>query len=192
LRRRQPVGHPDVTSRTDGRQLQAIQNISDLEKIWSWFLSGLVAFVCAAGGAAMNTTSPRVLILEHKPDAQRLILHDLINQKHGDKVELITDGQEGWNRLCDPATDAPDLIAVMLDLNLSSMSGLEVLKRIRGHPKLKNLFVVVMTDSTPDEDIKRCIELGVTSFIKKPITISSFTKVLADSFHDSRAAQRRN
>jgi two-component system response regulator len=140
----------------------------------------------------MNTPSPRVLILEDKPDAQRLILHELLNQKHGDKVELITDGQKGWDRLCDPATDAPDLIAVLLDLNLSSLSGLEVLRRIRGNPRLKNLFVVVMTDSTSDEDMKRCIELGVTSFIKKPITITSFTKAIADSFHDSRAAQRRN
>lgn len=136
--------------------------------------------------------SPRVMILEDKPDAERLVLHELINQKHGDSVELITDGQEGWSRLCDPQTDAPDLIAVMLDLNLTSLSGLEVLRRIRAHPRLRNLFVVVMTDNTSDEDMKRCIELGVTSFVKKPITLASFTKAIADSFHDSRAAQRRN
>jgi CheY-like chemotaxis protein len=135
--------------------------------------------------------SPRVLILEDKPDAERLILHDLINQEHGDTVELITDGQLGWNRLCDPATDAPDLIAVLLDLRLTSIDGLEVLRRIRAHPELRNLFVVVMTDNTSDEAMKQCIALGVTSFIKKPLTIGSFTKAIADSFHDSRAAQRR-
>jgi two-component system, response regulator len=133
--------------------------------------------------------SPRVLIIEDKPDAERLLLHDLINQHHGDQVELITDGQEGWNRLCDPGTDAPDLIAVLLDLNLTSLSGLEVLRRIRAHPQLRNLFVVVMTDHTSDEDMKRCIEFGVTSFIKKPITLASFTKAIADCFHHSRAAQ---
>jgi CheY-like chemotaxis protein len=135
--------------------------------------------------------SPRVLILENKPDAERLILHGLINETHGETVELITDGQMGWDRLCDPATDAPDLIAVLLDLELTSLNGLEVLRRIRAHPKLKNLFVVVMTGNTPDEVMKQCRALGVTSFIKKPITIGSFTKAIADGFHDSRAAQRR-
>jgi two-component system response regulator len=136
------------------------------------------------------SNSPRVLIIEDKPDADRMKLHDLINEKHGDKVELITDGQQGWNRLSAPESDAPDLIAVMLDLNLTSISGLEVLRRIRAHARLRNLFVIVMTDNTSDEDIKRCIELGVTSFVKKPITVASFTKAIADSFHDSRVAQR--
>jgi CheY-like chemotaxis protein len=136
-------------------------------------------------------SSPKVLIIEDKPNAERLTLHNLINQNHGDKVELVTDGQEGWNRLCNPETDAPDLIAVMLDLNLTSLSGLEVLKRIRAHPQLRKLFVVVMTDNTSDEDMKRCIELGVTSFVKKPITLGSFTKAIADSFHDSRVMQNR-
>jgi CheY-like chemotaxis protein len=135
--------------------------------------------------------SPRVLIMEDKPDAERHVLHDLIHQNHGDQVELITDGQEGWNRLSNPGTEAPDLIAVMLDLNLTSLSGLEVLRRIRAHPQLQNLFVVVMTDNTSDEDMKRCIELGVTSFVKKPLTLASFTKAIADSFHDSRAARNR-
>ena len=72
----------------------------------------------------------------------------------------------------------------MLDLNLTSLSGLELLRKIRAHQQLRNLFVVVMTDSTSNEDIKRCIELGVTSFLKKPITLATFTKAIADSFHD--------
>ncbi len=133
---------------------------------------------------------PRVLIIEDKPDTERLLLHELINKKHGDRVELITDGLKGWSRLCDPSADAPELIAVLLDLNLTSLSGLEVLRRIRAHPTLRNLFVVVMTDNTSDDDMKQCIALGVTSFVKKPITLGSFTKAIADSFHDSRAAQR--
>jgi CheY-like chemotaxis protein len=140
---------------------------------------------------ATMKTSPRVLILEDKPDKERLTLHGLINQKHGDKVELITGGLEGWNRLCDPKRDPDELIAVMLDLRLQSLSGLEVLRRIRADPQLRNLFVVVMTDETSDDDVKRCIELGVTSFVKKPITLGTFTKVIADCFHDSRAAQRK-
>ena len=136
--------------------------------------------------------SPRVLIIEDKPDAERLILHDLLNKNLADKVELVTDGQEGWNRLSEPKTGSDELIAVMLDLNLTTLSGLEVLRRIRGHPKLRNLFVVVMTDSTSTEDMKRCIELGVTSFVKKPITLATFTKAVADSFHDSRAMRQNS
>ena len=139
----------------------------------------------------MNNT-PRVLIIEDKPDADRLVLHELLNRSHGEKVELITDGQEGWNRLSDPEADAPDYIGVMLDLNLTSLSGLEVLRRIRAHPRLRHLFVVVMTDGTSDEDLARCIDLGVTSFVKKPITLASFTKAIADAFHNSRAERQKS
>jgi two-component system response regulator len=139
----------------------------------------------------MNT-SPRVLIIEDKPDAERLILHELLNTNLGDKVDLVTDGQEGWDRLCNPKPGSEELIAVMLDLNLTTLSGLEVLRRIRAHPRLRNLFVIVMTDATSTKDMKECIELGVTSFVKKPMTLASFTKAIADSFHDSRAARRQS
>ena len=135
-------------------------------------------------------TAPHVLIIEDKPDADRLALHQLLAENHGDKIEMITDGQQGWDRLSRPDTDASELVAVMLDLNLTSLSGLEVLRRIRADPRLRNLFVVVMTDETSDADMKACIALGVTSFVKKPITLASFTKAIADSFHDSRAAQQ--
>jgi CheY-like chemotaxis protein len=77
----------------------------------------------------------------------------------------------------------------MLDLNLTSLSGLELLRKIRAHPRLRNLFVVVMTDNTSDADMKECIALGVTSFVKKPITLAKFTKAIADSFHASRASR---
>lgn len=136
-------------------------------------------------------SSPHVLIIEDKPEAERLLLHELINQKHGDKVELFTDGRKGWDRLCNPQADAPEFIAVMLDLNLTSLTGLEVLQQIRAHPKLRSLFVIVMTDNTSDDDMKRCIELGVTSFVKKPITLASFTKAIADGFHEARSATER-
>jgi len=106
-------------------------------------------------------------------------------------VEMITDGELGWNRLSRPDTDASELVAVMLDLNLTSISGLEVLRRIRADPRLRNLFVVVLTDNTSDADLKACIALGVTSFVKKPLTLANFSKAIADSFHDSRNAGRK-
>ncbi len=136
-------------------------------------------------------TPPRVLIIEGKPDAERLDLHKLLAENHGDKIEMITDGRQGWDRLNQLTPEDPELIAVLLDLNLTSLSGLEVLRRIRAHPQLRNLFVVVMTDNTSDDAMKECIALGVTSFVKKPLTLASFSKAIADSFHDSRRAGRR-
>ena len=135
-------------------------------------------------------TAPHVLIIEDKPDADRLALHQLLAENHGDKIEMITDGQQGWDRLSTTAPEASGLIAVLLDLNLTSLSGLEVLRRIRAHPQLRNLFVVVMTDNTSDDAMKECIALGVTSFVKKPLTLGSFSKAIADSFHDSRQASK--
>jgi CheY-like chemotaxis protein len=63
--------------------------------------------------------------------------------------------------------DSP--VVVLLDLKLPKISGLEVLRRVRGDGRTKLLPVVVLTTSSEEEDVVKAYELGCNSFIRKPV-----------------------
>jgi len=72
----------------------------------------------------------------------------------------------------------PDLI--LLDLNMPRLDGRQVLKRVRAHPDLRQLAVVVLTTSQHEEDIVRSYDLGCNSFITKPVDIGAFIKAIGE------------
>ena len=65
-----------------------------------------------------------------------------------------------------------------LDLNMPRKSGHEALKEIRDDPALKGMPVVVLTTSDADEDVVKTYDLGVNSFIKKPVTYEELVNVI--------------
>ena len=62
----------------------------------------------------------------------------------------------------------PDLI--LLDLYLPKINGAEVIQAIKADPNLRRIPIVMLTSSTAEEDIRRCYELGVSSYLTKPMT----------------------
>jgi len=68
---------------------------------------------------------------------------------------------------------------VLLDLRLPKVNGLEVLRRVRENEQTRRLPVVVMTSSNEDRDVNAAYELGVNSFINKPIEFEAFAEVTA-------------
>ena len=70
----------------------------------------------------------------------------------------------------------PDL--VICDINMPKMDGREVLKIIKSDPKLRFIPVVVLTTSQAEEDIIRSYDLGVNSFVKKPVNFEGFVKAI--------------
>jgi CheY-like chemotaxis protein len=68
---------------------------------------------------------------------------------------------------------------ILLDLNLPKVDGREVLSRIKSHPRLKRIPVIVLTTSTREEDIVRTYDLGVNTFISKPVRFEDFIKVVS-------------
>lgn len=96
---------------------------------------------------------------------------------------VAEDGQEALDYLfCtgqysqrDPA-QAP--VMVLLDINLPRVSGLEVLEQIRHHEQTKRLLVVILTSSKEEHDLAMGYDLGVNSYIRKPVDFHQFAEAI--------------
>ena len=72
--------------------------------------------------------------------------------------------------------DAPGLI--LLDLKLPKVSGHEVLRRLKADDRTKGIPVIVLSSSGEDKDVERCYELGVNSYVVKPVDFGEFTETV--------------
>ena len=77
---------------------------------------------------------------------------------------------------------------MFLDVNLPYMSGVELLRRVREIEGLDDLPVIVMTTSPLPDTLEACKELNVAYVAEKPVTVTQFSKVLADLFHQHQHA----
>lgn len=138
------------------------------------------------GSAKMDVPKTRVLIVEDNPDDLELLMCQLRKTQIDEHVKVFTNGRIAVEYLTDSDSQCEKLIAIFLDLNLPSASGLYLLKTIRSHDRIAHLPVIVMTSSNAPRDLEECQKLGVTSYIQKPITFMTFVKAVANSFHVTR------
>jgi two-component system, response regulator len=99
----------------------------------------------------------------------------------GEHVKMIGDGRQALDFLM--LAEADHLIALFLDLKLPGLSGLLLLEKVRSDDRRKHLPVIVMTSSNSPKDLESCKELGVSSYVQKPVTFTAFSKAVADMFH---------
>lgn len=107
--------------------------------------------------------SARILVVEDEPDIAALIAYQLAQAGH--QVRTSANGRDAIRAV---ETDPPDL--VVLDLMLPEMSGLEVLRTLRGRKEAKDLPVVVLTARREEEDRVRGLELGADDYVSKPFS----------------------
>lgn len=67
---------------------------------------------------------------------------------------------------------------IILDLNMPKINGMDVLEKIRADQRTKRIPVVVFTSSKEDSDVKKCYDLGVNSYIVKPVEFNEFTETV--------------
>jgi CheY-like chemotaxis protein len=94
------------------------------------------------------------------------------------KLYVATDGIEALEQLRSGRFPSQRRL-VLLDLNMPRMSGIEVLREIRGDPALQSLTVIVLTTSNEDRDRVDAYQLNVAGYLLKPVTFHAFADVMA-------------
>lgn len=124
-----------------------------------------------------------IVIAEDDPDDRFLAQEALVGSRLANAVKFVEDGEELLEYLrhegrysAEAKTDRPGLI--LLDLNMPRKDGREALREIKADQVLRQIPVVVLTTSKSDEDIVRSYDLGVNSFITKPVTFEGLVEVM--------------
>jgi CheY-like chemotaxis protein len=115
-----------------------------------------------------------ILLVEDDPDHELLTIRALNKSNVANTVRVARDGTEAIELLFGADPIRPQLI--LLDLKLPKVDGLEVLRRIRESETTRMLPVVVLTSSDEERDVVRSYQLGVNSYIRKPVNFSDFAE----------------
>ncbi len=118
-----------------------------------------------------------ILLVEDNPSDIELTRRAFARSRIANLLDVAEDGQEALDYFFGPeARPLPSL--VLLDLKLPKVSGLEVLQRIRKDARTHRLPVVILTSSTEEQDIALSYDLGVNSYIRKPVDFSQFVEAM--------------
>lgn len=127
-----------------------------------------------------STPAIEILLIEDNPDDVELTLRALRRSGLSNEIVVARDGQEALDFIfCEGAyagrgiNDTPKVI--LLDLKLPKVDGLEVLRRIKSDERTRAIPTVVLTSSMDLQDVVGCYELGVNSYIVKPVNFERFS-----------------
>lgn len=107
--------------------------------------------------------SSDILVVEDEAGIRELIRSMFTRQYD---VTTVADGASAWDRLLERADDPPDV--VVLDVMLPGLDGFTLLQRMRDHPTLAAVPIVVVSGRSREEDVRRALEGGATDFVTKP------------------------
>ena len=133
---------------------------------------------------------PVTILLADDDEEDRLLTEEALRGAHlANELRFVIDGQDLLDylrregRYAGSNGDAPRPGIILLDLNMPKMDGREALAEIKADPDLKRIPVVVLTTSQAEQDIFRTYELGVNSFITKPVTFAGLVEVMQAFSH---------
>lgn len=128
----------------------------------------------------MNGEIRPILLVEDRPIDIDLTRRAFERQKVLNPIQVARDGEEAI-AFFDRWESGEELIpiCILLDLRMPKMNGLEVLRRLKSHPKFSTIPVIVLTTSTEDGDIEEAYKLGCNSYIVKPVEFDKFVDVAA-------------
>ncbi|MBK9710137.1 MAG: response regulator [Kouleothrix sp.] len=124
-----------------------------------------------------------ILLVEDNPSDVALALHAFKRHHLANRIQVIRDGAEALEyffgdgaQARHSATSGPRV--VLLDLKLPLVSGLDVLRRLKADPRTQPIPVVMLTSSSEERDIIESYQLGVNSYIVKPVDFEQFTEAM--------------
>ena len=124
-----------------------------------------------------------ILMADDDPDDRLLTADALKEARLINDIRFVENGEELIDYLrrkgkYAPPADAPRPGLILLDLNMPRMDGRTVLKEIKNDADLRTIPVVVLTTSKDDEDVYRSYDLGVNSYVVKPVTFEALVDTL--------------
>lgn len=122
-----------------------------------------------------------ILMADDDPDDRMLTRDALSENKLANDLHFVENGEELLDYLYQRGkfntSNAPKPGLILLDLNMPKLDGREALKVIKSDAQLKRIPIVVLTTSKAEEDILKTYDLGVNSFITKPVTFDDLVTV---------------
>lgn len=124
-----------------------------------------------------------ILLVEDNPDDEALALRAFKKSRVQNEVVVARDGVEALDALFGTGPHEGKPVrpqVILLDLKLPKIDGLEVLRRLRADERTRRLPVVILTSSKEDQDVVRSYDLGVNSYIRKPVDFNQFVEAVQD------------
>lgn len=131
---------------------------------------------------SLNTKAITILYADDDPEDRMLLTDAWKESRVANELHMVEDGEELMDYLkrrgkYTSLAGIPLPGMILLDLNMPRKDGREALKEIKEDPALRRIPVIVLTTSQAEEDIYRAYDLGVNSFILKPVTFKSLVDV---------------
>jgi len=127
----------------------------------------------------MENNVIEILLVEDNINDVELTLRALKKFNVANNIFIVHDGADALDYIFMRGKfvnrqNSPKLKVILLDLKLPKVSGLEVLQELKKHEATKKIPVVVLTSSKLEPDIDKCYELGVNSYVVKPVDFENF------------------
>lgn len=131
----------------------------------------------------MNAYKEMIILVAEDDDGHaELIKEGLLDSGVCNQIIRFSDGEETWSFLSRTSTkqvrDIEKSYLLLLDINMPKMDGVEVLRRIKSDPELKDTPVMMLTTTDDPREVETCYHLGCNLYITKPIDFSKFAETL--------------
>ncbi len=132
----------------------------------------------------MNLSTVDVLLVEDSADDAELTIGELKKNNLANQLYHVKDGEEALefifatNRYAGLRSINKFPRLILLDIHMPKVNGIEVLRELKAHEKTRKIPVVILTSSKENPDISVCYELGVNSYIVKPVNFESFAAAI--------------
>jgi two-component system chemotaxis response regulator CheY len=131
---------------------------------------------------ALGKPDMKILVVDDFPTMRRIV-KTLLRQNGYHNIIEAEDGQKGFQML----QENPDVEMIVSDWNMPHMTGLELLKTVRGHPKFKHLPFLMITAEAEKENIIEAVKSGVNNYIVKPFTGQTLNEKMKKIFETLKA-----
>lgn len=129
------------------------------------------------------------ILLAEDTDVTRAIVHKMIYKLGYTNVTQVADGVTAKKEIEKAVEMKRPYQLIMCDWNMPELSGLALLKRIRGDQSMHNVPFIILTSNNEKEQVMEAIRAGVTSYLAKPFSIEVLEKKLLEAWAVSQ--QRR-